>query len=632
MNQEFASNMDGTSASDMNHMISAHMLVKNEEAYIEASIRSIHDIVDEIVVIDNGSTDRTQDILTSFDKVKVIYYEGDWMEVGEHNLRNAGLRECKGKFIWIWDGDEVLYEGQKGMILSLLDDEFIGCWRFKQLEFFGDHFHLQDQYRGPELDGEGEIIPGYGRQVIHGHPIIYRSHPGLRYVENAGMKYGLHSAIRGTQKPNSEAYCPDILYAHYGSCKSNSRLYNKTLFYYDGVKDPNDMCHTEEFLSQIESDNPLGYHPDQAVRPFFGRHPIYMEGNAMIFHRIETTIDDEGKARIVSRSDVPLEVEIKIGTPSDCGRSGCNYNPPSIDAELKRNANEYTVIKALDYYTPTAELCMIHPNVFVMLNENVPDNPQFTPETKAIIRGIIHTNARHFVAVSESVRNALIIDGVPPEKITVINFWGCDTNHWKLLNYSMQEKDIIRNAFNPEISRDIVLFVGRLVSNKGIEYLLEALPNIRGDTSIVLAGEGNFEYFSHIIDPEFRKRVFHLGTLDRDALLKLYNIAKVLVLPSVPIATWIEQFGRVLTEAMACELPCISTDIGGPRDIIDDGITGFLIRPADSDAISERVNYILNHPDEATRMGFAGRTRVLHKFADDVCQEAMMQCIRTHML
>jgi glycosyltransferase involved in cell wall biosynthesis len=83
---------------------------------------------------------------------------------------------------------------------------------------------------------------------------------------------------------------------------------------------------------------------------------------------------------------------------------------------------------------------------------------------------------------------------------------------------------------------------------------------------------------------------------------------------------------------MACRLPCIATDIGGPRDIIVDGITGLLIRPADSNAIAEKVNYILDHRDEAIMMGLAGMDRCHSKFADDVCQEAMMECIREYMV
>jgi len=613
-------------------MISAHMLVKDDLDYIGASIGSIHDVVDEIVLVDNGSGPEALDIINSFSKVRVIHDPRNWKEVGEHNIRNAGLAECRGDFIWIWDSDEVLYEGQRDAILGCLDNDSVGCWRFYQYEFFGDHYHVQDQYRGPDLDGAGEIVPGFGRQVIHGHPIIYRNHPGLRYVENTRMKYGLHSSIRGTQEPNSEYFCEHIKYAHYGSCKSNAHLYGKTMFYYDAVIDPDDPCHTI-YKDIIDPDNPLGYHPDQAVRSFFGEHPIYMKDNPAVFHRITKAIDDGGKARIVARSDTPVEILMRLGTPAQCGRASCNYDPPVVDVNLRRAANEYTVIKALDYYTATTELCMIHPNVFVMVNENVPDNPQFSADTRSHIRDIIYPNARHFVAVSESVRDALLVDGVPPRKISVINFWGCDTGFWRPILYDAATADEVRATFNPGISRNMILFVGRMVDHKGIGYLLDTLKYLPPDTCIVLVGgEGDPGKWIEPLPPKIQRRVFYLGSRGRDDLLKLYNLAKVVVLPSIPTSTWVEQFGRVLTEAMSTCTPCIATDVGGPRDIVAHRSTGLLIRPADTVELARAVTHIIGNPDEALLMGIAGRYRCCKYFSDDVCNDKFMKCIKENMV
>jgi glycosyltransferase involved in cell wall biosynthesis len=600
--------------------------VKDNKLYIGEVIESWYNLSDDIIILNNNSTDGTLDIVRKFDKVTVVDDLRNWLDdgVGENTVRNDALKHCKGDFIAIPDSDEVLYEDQEDMIRYYLQDTNFGAWRFRKIEYFGDHFHIQDQYRGKELDGEGEEVAGFGRQVIHGHPYIYRNHPGLNYAVNDSMLYGRHSSIQGSQSPSHVRQCLDIKVAHYGSCMSNKALYEKTILYYNAVKDENDICRSKEYQDKIDPNNPLGFHPDQAVRPY-NNPPKYMIDHPEAFHRITTTVDDIGKYRISSRSDTPLPVEIKVGTPDDCGRQGCNYNDPVFDVELKRKANEFTIIKALDYYTSTYELCCIHPNVFVMANENIPYNPQFNDIVSERI-GVIHNNARHIVAASQSVRNALLVEGVNPKKISVINFWGCDTEHYKPINMTKGEMRALCSKYGVSINDRIVIYVGRIDTSKGISYLLDAISNIK-DVKLLVAGSGDFTRFLIGREDELTSRVKYVGDVDRDQLLELYNLSDVLVLPSIPTPTWIEQFGRVLTEAMACSKPCISTCVGGPLDIIDDGKTGYLVPPCDSDALADKINLILDNPILANNLGKNGRDRCIELFSDATSSRQMRECM-----
>lgn len=429
--------------------------------------------------------------------------------------------------------------------------------------------------------------------------------------------------------PREVYYDLDIVYAHYGNCKPNGHLYTKTLFYYEAVRDPDDVCHTEEYQAQIDPENPLGFHPDQAVRPFFGEHPIYMQDNPVIFHRIRTTIDEDGKARISSRSDTPLDVEITIGAPHDCGRDICHYDSPVIDIDLKRRANEYSIIKALDYYTSTMELCTIHPNVFVMVNENIYMNPQFPPEVMDRIQ-VIYSNARHLIAVSQSVRSTLLMHGVPPSQISVINFWGCRTDFWHPMMQTRQGwADLIYKLLGV-IPPRIITYVGRLHAHKGIHYLIDSLRSIP-DAHLCIAGEGEIGEFLLDLDDELRQRVHYLGSMDMEGLRLLYNMSDVVILPSIPTSTWIEQFGRVLTEAMACGTPTVSTCVGGPLDIVEHGVTGYLVPPANSSALSETINNMLASPQLLSDMSVAGRERVCRLFSDAVSDELMQKCYRDNI-
>ena len=81
--------------------------------------------------------------------------------------------------------------------------------------------------------------------------------------------------------------------------------------------------------------------------------------------------------------------------------------------------------------------------------------------------------------------------------------------------------------------------------------------------------------------------------------------ACVFVLPSMS-----EGLGRVVVEAMATGTPVIGSQVGGIPEMVEDGVTGFLVQPGDETMLAERLRWILEHPDEAWEMG-----RRAHAFA-----------------
>jgi glycosyltransferase involved in cell wall biosynthesis len=94
--------------------------------------------------------------------------------------------------------------------------------------------------------------------------------------------------------------------------------------------------------------------------------------------------------------------------------------------------------------------------------------------------------------------------------------------------------------------------------------------------------------------------VFLAGWRGHDDLPDGLNAADLLVLPSVH-----EQFGQVLVEAMACGLPVIAADAHGPKEIVEDGETGWLVAPDDEDAMVEALVEAVNRGDERRRRGGA---------------------------
>jgi glycosyltransferase involved in cell wall biosynthesis len=110
-----------------------------------------------------------------------------------------------------------------------------------------------------------------------------------------------------------------------------------------------------------------------------------------------------------------------------------------------------------------------------------------------------------------------------------------------------------------------------------------------------------------------------------------YRRAICIVLPSVyrtSIGTETavpELLGQTLLEGMACETPAICTNVASMPEVVDDGVTGFVVPPNDPAAISERLEQLRRDPTRAAAMGKAGRARVLERFTWDRVVERCLE-------
>jgi glycosyltransferase involved in cell wall biosynthesis len=318
--------------------------------------------------------------------------------------------------------------------------------------------------------------------------------------------------------------------------------------------------------------------------------------------------------------------EFTIGVPYDCGRNKMEYGKPIIDNEFIEKINRYDIIHSLDYYTPTVEACMVHRNVFVCLYENIHHNPQYNRRVTKRIETIIHPNARHFLAASQSVRHSLLNWGVTDDRITVVNFHGCDTNLFRPMHLTHEEKLIYLSEYNIiPTSNNISLFVGRMVFEKGVEYLLESISEI-DDISLILVGDGPYVNFIKILPDKVKRKVHHIPHVAHEKLAHIYNIADILILPSIPTPIWIEQLGRVLVEGMACGLPLISTNLGGPVDIIDNNVNGLLINPNSSIEIKNAITSLIYDKDKLYEMGENSYMKCNEKFSNVAVDKIINRC------
>jgi alpha-maltose-1-phosphate synthase len=176
-------------------------------------------------------------------------------------------------------------------------------------------------------------------------------------------------------------------------------------------------------------------------------------------------------------------------------------------------------------------------------------------------------------------------------------------------------------TFSPDsnvVSDGSVLFVGRLLPHKGVNYLVEAAPP---DLPLKLIGQPMHDgYFRELQTLAAGKHVcFHHDFADDD-IVRAYRSALCIVLPSVYRTVHGEEtrvpelLGQTLLEGMACGIPAICTDVASMPEIVEDGRSGFIVPPNDPSALREKLVWLNCHREEAKTMGIAARNRVLEKF------------------
>ncbi|HEV7663631.1 MAG TPA: glycosyltransferase family 4 protein [Chloroflexota bacterium] len=169
-----------------------------------------------------------------------------------------------------------------------------------------------------------------------------------------------------------------------------------------------------------------------------------------------------------------------------------------------------------------------------------------------------------------------------------------------------------------------VLFVGRLTPHKGVDRLLAALPD---GAHLRLVGSSGHDALPPERDyPALLRRlaadrdVDFVGTADDSDLPLLYRSAEVFVLPSVERTIYgravkvSELLGLAVLEAMASGTPVVASRVGGVSEIVQDGVTGFLVPPDDQSALHDRLALLLGDPALARRMGACAREVVLERF------------------
>lgn len=175
------------------------------------------------------------------------------------------------------------------------------------------------------------------------------------------------------------------------------------------------------------------------------------------------------------------------------------------------------------------------------------------------------------------------------------------------------------------------LFVGRILPHKGVDDLIRALPEAM--RLEVIGQPYDAKYVDDLKKLCEGKRVTFRHDCDDAALVAAYRRATCVVLPSVYRSMYGQEtrvpelLGQTLLEGMACGTPVISTDVASLPEVVEDGVTGFVVPPNDPAALGEKLAWLRDHPERAAEMGRAARRRVLEKFT---WREVVRRCLEIY--
>ena len=214
--------------------------------------------------------------------------------------------------------------------------------------------------------------------------------------------------------------------------------------------------------------------------------------------------------------------------------------------------------------------------------------------------------------------------GTDPARLRVIPR-GVDERRFDPAAVAPTRVSALRRAWNVPEGRPVVMLPGRLTRWKGQMVLLDAMARLPGDAVALLVGEGGFRR-------ALEARIGELGLGERVRLCgHADDMPAALLLADVAVhaSTDPEAFGRTVIEAQAMARPVIASDLGAPRETVDEGATGWRVPPGDPAALAAAIARALALPTaERAAMGERARAAVLERYTTRAMQDATLAVYR----
>ena len=215
---------------------------------------------------------------------------------------------------------------------------------------------------------------------------------------------------------------------------------------------------------------------------------------------------------------------------------------------------------------------------------------RYNPFRNIIIRHYLKYVDKIF-AISHALKRALNENKI--ENVEVV-YNAIDPNNWLVPSKKIEE---FKKKYHLQ-GKKVIFFGGRISGPKGLEQISQAVVKVKKEipaTVLLIAGKGA------------------IGWLSGDELKAAYHSADVVVMPSICF----EAFGRAAIEGKVCKKPEVATCYGGVPEVVQDGVTGFIVNPFNIELMAEKIIDLLKNPKKARQFGRAGFERVKEHFSLD---------------
>ena len=293
-----------------------------------------------------------------------------------------------------------------------------------------------------------------------------------------------------------------------------------------------------------------------------------------------------------------------------------NFNMLSKATEIINKEGGFDVIHAHDWLVTYAAKSLKNaydiPIVATIHATEAGRNSGIHDETQRYINDtewLLTYEATEVIVNSNYMKNEIQrLFGLPFDKINVI------PNGINLSNFTGIERDYDFRRQYAMDNEKIILYVGRLVYEKGVQHLIAAMPKILSnyhDAKLIIAGRGGMmdELRAEASNLGLNDKIYFTGYLNSKQVQKMYKCADVAVFPSP-----YEPFGIVALEAMLAGVPTVVSDVGGLDEIVTHGVDGMKSYAGNANSIADSVTALLYDHQLATNVSKKAKQKVKDQF------------------
>jgi glycosyltransferase involved in cell wall biosynthesis len=230
-------------------------------------------------------------------------------------------------------------------------------------------------------------------------------------------------------------------------------------------------------------------------------------------------------------------------------------------------------------------------------------------------RNLLFRDADAFVTISAETHAEFLAAGLDPDRVHCIPH-GVDAERFQPATPG--ERAALRARLGLPSDARLVTFTGRLLRGKGLEVLVDALadltPRVPG-ARLVLVGCGRGQALD--VEDALRAQVAARSQTQHVVFAgRVENVPDWLrASDAFAFPSFFEAMPLAVLEAAACGLPCIASRVGGVPDVIEDGVSGWLVEPGDRQGLASALEQALTWPEVAARYGAAARAAIVERFA-----------------